>query len=98
MPRLSKLVLQQILTEELGLKNPRFRLEKYGTRLNGSVISETFRRKGDLKRQQMIWDALERAIGPDAVRKVGMILAYTPEEWDIDDILGPPARAKAKAG
>jgi hypothetical protein len=44
----------------------------------------------------MIWDALQRALGSDAVRKVGMLLAFTPEEWDIDDILIP--RAKAKAG
>jgi hypothetical protein len=45
----------------------------------------------------MIWDALRRALGENAVRKVGMILAYTPDEWDIDDILVPPAKPRARA-
>jgi acid stress-induced BolA-like protein IbaG/YrbA len=98
MQRLSKSRLQEILTEELGLKEPRFRLEKTGSRLNGSIISPTFKGKRDLRRQQMIWNALQRALGSDAVRRVGMLLAFTPEEWDIDDILVTPARPRAKAG
>ena len=41
----------------------------------------------------MIWDALERALGPESVKLVGMILAYTPDEWYVDDdILGLPRK------
>jgi len=97
MPTFSKGVLQKILTDELALKEPRFKLQKYGSHWNGSVISKTFHRKGDHQRQKMIWDALRRALGENAVRKVGMILAYTPDEWDIDDILVPPAKPRARA-
>ena len=31
----------------------------------------------------MISDALEKAFGPDAHKRVGMLLAYTPDEWDF---------------
>jgi acid stress-induced BolA-like protein IbaG/YrbA len=69
-------------------------LEKYGSHWNGSVISKTFHRKGDHERQKMIWDALRRALGEEARSRVGMILAYTPEEWDIDDLILMPAKGK----
>jgi len=94
MIKVSKSELERVLTEELGLREPRFKLEKSGDWWNGSVISETFRRKGDSQRQKMIWDALRRALGPDSPRRVGMLLAYTPEEWDIDDLFLPLAPAK----
>jgi acid stress-induced BolA-like protein IbaG/YrbA len=48
------------------------------------VISDTFRGKADSARQQMIWDALESAFGPQAPQHVGTLLAYTNDEWDID--------------
>ena len=69
-------------TAKLNLKNPRFRLRKDGMRINGSIISPTFKGKGDLRRQDMIWNVLEKAFGPLALKRVGMILAYTPDEWD----------------
>jgi acid stress-induced BolA-like protein IbaG/YrbA len=74
--------VREVLLSELQLKDPRFRLEKWGNMINGSVISPTFRRKGDMKRQIMIRDALEKVLGPVANKRVGMILAYTPDEWD----------------
>lgn len=74
--------VREILSSELQLKDPRFRLEKWGSRINGSVISPTFGRKDDLKRQLMIRDALEKVLGPHDSKRVGMILAYTPDEWD----------------
>ncbi len=86
MRRLTKAILERILSRELALRQPRFRLEMYSGRVSGSVISSTFRRKTDSQRQTMIWDALERAMGADAVNRVGMLLAYTPEEWDLDAI------------
>src|SRR3954451_13254692 len=96
MPALTKTRLQDILRQRLKLKEPRFALEKFGTRLVGSVISKTFRGKGDLRRQQMIWDALEAELGAEANRRVGTLLAYTPQEWDIDlDFSSNGRRAKA---
>ena len=89
--------LKTILTNELKLREPRFALQEFHSHLCGSVISETFARKGDYDRQMMIRTALERALGPTFQRKVGMILAYTPYEWDID-LDEVPVRRKAKAG
>jgi acid stress-induced BolA-like protein IbaG/YrbA len=94
MAAINKGTLQKILVDELGLKEPRFKLEKYGSHWNGSIISKSFHRKGDHQRQKMIWDALRSALGEEARSRVGMILAYTPEEWDIDDLIVMPAKRK----
>ena len=82
--KLTKTRLEKILRDKLHLNDPVFRLEVYGNRINGLVISDSFKRKGDSQRQEMIWDALTGALGPDSVKLVGMILAYTPEEWNLD--------------
>jgi acid stress-induced BolA-like protein IbaG/YrbA len=81
----SKKRLQEILTKRLHLYNPLFRIEKEGQRLFGSIISRSFKGKGDFKRQDLIHKALEAELGPDASRYVGMLLAYTPDEWFIDE-------------
>jgi acid stress-induced BolA-like protein IbaG/YrbA len=73
-----------LLAHKLALKGPLFKLEKIGSKLAGSIISETFRGISDSERQKMIWDALDSALGPDSVMEVGTLLAYTPEEWNID--------------
>src|SRR5947207_1773780 len=52
--------------------------------LSGSIISETFRGKNDLQRQWMLRAAVEAELGDAANELVGILLAYTPEEWDID--------------
>jgi acid stress-induced BolA-like protein IbaG/YrbA len=85
MVRLTKEQLTRILTEKLGLLNPEFRLqrEKEGVRWTGNVISATFRGKRDNKRQDMIWDALADEFGEAAARLVGLLLAYTPDEWNL---------------
>jgi acid stress-induced BolA-like protein IbaG/YrbA len=72
------------LTRRLRLKDPQFVLERAGNMVFGSVISKTFKRKDDLKRQHMIWDALEAEFGTKATGMVGSLLAYTPEEWNLD--------------
>lgn len=82
---MSKQKLQQILTRRLGLKAPRFKLARLGPFINGSVVSQTFAGMDDLKRQHSIWDALEAEMGNSAWKQVGMILAYTPDEWDLDE-------------
>lgn len=80
----SKVKLQQLLTRRLRLREPSFKLEKIGSKLAGSVISETFKGKSARQRVRMIWDALDAELGPEAVHEVGTLLTYTPEEWNID--------------
>ena len=74
--------LKEILTRRLKLKDPHFRLEGRG-RVSGSVVSATFTGKGDSERQKMIWDALDKEFGSSSVKDVGMLLAYTPDEWEL---------------
>lgn len=74
--------LKEILTRRLRLKRPQFRLEGKD-RISGSVISSTFAGSGDSQRQKMIWDALDEELGAASVREVGMLLAYTPDEWNL---------------
>jgi acid stress-induced BolA-like protein IbaG/YrbA len=85
------------LSDRLRLKDPEFMLEKVGTRLVGNIVSTSFKGKSDLERQKMIWDALEDEFGPDSVRVVGMLLAYTPEEWNFG-AQELPKRKPGKAG
>jgi acid stress-induced BolA-like protein IbaG/YrbA len=79
---MSHVKLKQILTRRLRLKSPRFHLEGRA-RISGSVVSSTFAGKGDHERQRMIWDALDKVLGPSSVKEVGMLLAYTPDEWGL---------------
>ena len=79
---MSHVKLKQILTRRLRLKDPRFHLEGR-SRVSGSVVSETFAGKRDHQRQKMIWDALDEELGPSSVKAVGMLLAYTPDEWEL---------------
>src|SRR5437899_2813803 len=89
----------EVIAENLGLKDAELRLRRYGPHVNGSVISPSFRGKSDLKRQQMIWNALEAEWGDQARQIVGMVLAYTPKEWYVDDEAMPRQRQRAaKAG
>ena len=74
--------LKEILTRRLRLKDPYFRLQGKG-RVSGSVVSATFAGKGDSDRQKMIWDALDKELGAASVKEVGMLLAYTPQEWEL---------------
>ncbi len=82
--RLSTARIQKILTTALRLREPRFKLHDDGYFVSGSVISETFRGQGDLQRQKTIRKAFDKALGEDSFSAVGTLLAYTPEEWDID--------------
>jgi len=97
MRSITKSKVEAILTTALRLSEPRFRLEKYDGRVSGSVISASFRGKRDHRRQEMIRNALESALGDNTYRLVGMILAYTPQEWDVDLPEIPHTRT-AKAG
>ena len=79
-----RLELEEVLARRLKLAAPRFKLHKIGNKLAGSIVSNSFRRKTDSTRQKMIWDAIESEFGSDALAKVGTLLAYSDEEWDID--------------
>ena len=85
-----KVDIENVLTRRLKLASPEFRLRKIGPMYSGSVISDTFKRKGDFLRQKMIWDALEAELGEESARRIGTLLAYTWDEWDVE--------APAKAG
>ncbi|HSI36304.1 MAG: hypothetical protein ACAI43_08700 [Phycisphaerae bacterium] len=98
MPKVTKTDVERVLTRDLGLADPLFVLESNGGRINGSIVSPTFKGKSDRDRQRMIWDALDRAYGAASVRTVGMLLAYTPDEWDVDDVASAPKSKRKKAG
>ena len=80
--------LQDVLTRRLNLQSPRFVLEPAGAKESGSIISPSFRSMRDSERQRRIWDALNDEYGAESVHRVGTLLAFTPEEWDIDADLG----------
>jgi acid stress-induced BolA-like protein IbaG/YrbA len=76
--------LEAVLTRRLSLSDPRFKLEKVGTRLVGHVISDSFKGLSDIQRLDKVWDALEAEWGHDSVRRVGTLLLYTNDEWNLD--------------
>ena len=84
--------IEAVLTRRLGLASPRFRLECRGGRVSGLVTSQTFFGLRDHARQAMIWDALDAEYGRESVRRVGSLLAFSPTEWDLEDV--PPAVAR----
>lgn len=96
--RLTKENLEELLTRRLRLKNAEFYLEKVGNRLVGEIVSPTFRGKRDHERQSLIWDALDAELGADSTRRVGMLLAYTPEEWKLGQPQAPEPGHQKKAG
>ncbi len=98
MATITKSKLQDVLTTHMRLKDPEFLLERVGNRLVGNIISVTFRGKRDHQRQNMIWDAVEAGFGAEGLKKVGMLLAYTPEEWNVDTEDQAAPRRKKKAG
>jgi acid stress-induced BolA-like protein IbaG/YrbA len=95
---LTKEKLEKVLTKKLGLKSPEFRLEREGDRFFGDVISPSFKRKPDHKRQEMIRDALESGLGKESARLVGMLLAFTPDEWNLSDDILSAIKKKKEAG
>jgi acid stress-induced BolA-like protein IbaG/YrbA len=88
MATLTKAKLIDFLTRRL--RSPEFRLERLGSGLSGSVISDTFVGVDPYRRQKMLWDALEAEFGEEARAKVGTLLPYTEAEWYVD-LEGAPA-------
>jgi|SRR5579884_3126940 len=81
---MSKVKIQRLLTRRLGLDSPRFVLENDGDMVIGSVISPTFEGADDFRRQQLIRQAVRDELGEESAHQVGMIFAFTPDEWDFD--------------
>lgn len=52
-------------------------------KVSGNIVSKAFAEKQDTERQRSIWDALTDKFGQDATAKVGTLLAYTPDEWNV---------------
>ena len=50
-----------------------------GQRVTGSVVWDGFAGHDHVERQQIVRQALQTALGPEAVR-VGILLTYTPTE------------------
>ena len=98
MAKLTTTRIEKILAQQLALKDPQYRLEIAGNRVVGSVISSSFKGKADHKRQTMIWEALDEELGPRSVVLVGMILAYTPEEWNLGAEDKPTTTKSRKVG
>jgi acid stress-induced BolA-like protein IbaG/YrbA len=90
--------LGQVLSRRLKLVKPQFVLENSGDWIYGDVISSTFKGKRDHKRQEMIWDALEAEFGEKAKSMIGMILAFTPDEWNLGSEFEPLPKRTRKAG
>jgi acid stress-induced BolA-like protein IbaG/YrbA len=76
--------VQTVLAQRLHLQSPRFALESAGSKVSGSIISPSFRGMRDSERQRRIWDALHAEYGAQSVELVGALLAFTPDEWDLD--------------
>lgn len=93
--KVTKRSIEAVLARGLALKDPIFRLENAGGRIVGDIISSSFKGQRDHERQTRIWDALEAEFGPESVRRVGMLLAYTPDEWSLGTE-DEPATGKGK--
>ena len=74
----------QSVVQRLHLQTPRFALESAGSKVSGSIISPSFRGMRDSERQRRVWDALKAEYGAQSVERVGSLLAFTPDEWDLD--------------
>jgi acid stress-induced BolA-like protein IbaG/YrbA len=83
MAKVAQSKLKQILSRKLKLRDPHFFLRKEGSLIVGSMVDPVFKKMTDLQRQNKIWDILESQFGESARSSFGMILAYTPEEWDL---------------
>jgi len=77
--------VQSVLSQRLNLQSPRFALESTGMKVSGSIISPTFRGMRDSERQRIVWDALRKEYGPQSSHRVGTLLVFTPDEWDLGD-------------
>jgi acid stress-induced BolA-like protein IbaG/YrbA len=89
MATVNKKQLESVLTHRLKLKTPQFVLEKVGQKWSGNVISPSFNGIRDEERQRLLWDALEAEFGSGSVHIVGTLLAYAPEEWEVNLVHSP---------
>lgn len=84
MAKLSRAKLENLIRQDLDLASPRFFLHSDGGRISGSIVSSTFKGMKELPRQNLLWDYLDRTFGVEAPNLIGVLFAYTPEEWEPD--------------
>lgn len=75
--------IESVLSRRLKLKSPQYKLESAGSKVSGSIISDSFRGVADSDRQRRIWDALDKEYGAESVHRAGSFLAFTLDEWDL---------------
>ena len=82
MATVTKAALQDLLTRRARLKAPRFKIRMADDKWIGAVVSDSFKGMTNLQRQRRMWKAIHAALDGVAARRVGMLLAYTDDEWD----------------
>jgi len=103
MATVTKAALQDLLTRRARLKAPRFKIRMADDKWIGAVVSDSFKGMTNLQRQRRMWKAIHAALDDDAAGEVGLLLAYTDDEWD-EPLEGmglarlPRRRARRKAG
>lgn len=76
--------LTDLLRQEFGETTTCLLEQLPNGKVSGNVVSEAFLDVEHVQRQTLIWEALDRRYNGDSFRLVGTLLAYTPDEWNID--------------
>ena len=74
------LTLEQALKSKL--RNAEIDIEKVGrtNRYRFLIISDRFRRMDHPKRQNLVWDVVEKVLAPSELLRVSMIITMAPDE------------------
>ena len=100
--RLTPARVVRILKNRLALRDAQFMFETArGGNVFGDIVSPSFRGMRSRQRLDMLRRVLREELTPEEQQQVGMIITYTPEEWNIDDLilgLPIPKKTKKKAG
>mgnify|MGYP000283051770 CR=1 FL=1 len=68
-----------------GIVNPEFDLEQIsGDKVAGFVISDSFKGKSQIERQNMIWDYLDENLDKTEILRIVSLLTMTPDEFEND--------------
>ena len=71
--------------KKAGFAPEQIHLESTSTgKVGGYVVSDKFRHKKQIKRQEMIWDVLEKELSKPDLMRVVSILTMTPAEVEDD--------------
>lgn len=101
MKTLTKNTLERILTSSLRSEDVRYEWREGYGRISGHVITSVFQGMDYRERYKRVYDALKAELNDEALDQIGIILTFTPLEWegstgDIEDV--PPKRKRKTAG